>query len=227
MTSDEDKRPAGYASPPCFMHEVDPAPDATDPQQRLDVMRWRKAERERLIQARLETPAGRRRMYGERIAAYLEEIIGEVAGATVSAYWPFRGEPDLRPLLERISRKGGRTALPVVVQRGAPLVFRAWTQGDALEKGIWNIPVPPPSALEVTPNVVIAPVVGFDPACYRLGYGGGFFDRTLAVLPKRPRVVGVGYSVAAIPTIYPQRHDIALDVVVTEEGVHLPSEVSI
>jgi 5,10-methenyltetrahydrofolate synthetase len=208
------------------MHEVDPVymglAEAADPRQRADVMRWRKAERERLIKARLAMPSDLRREFGRRIADHLEESIGQVAGLVVSAYWPFRGEPDLRAFLQRVVEHGGRTALPVVVQRAAPLVFRAWAQGEPLEKGVWNIPVPTERAEEVIPDIVIAPVVGFDPSCYRLGYGGGFYDRTLAALPRRPRVFGVGYSQAAISTIYPQPHDIALDVIVTENGTVTP-----
>ena len=194
---------------------------AADYRQHADVMRWRKVERERLIARRLALDSGDRRAWSEKIAARLEELIGEVAGLTVSAYWPFRGEPDLRALIERIVARGGRGALPVVVERGRPLIFRAWTPGDALERGVWNIPVPADGA-EVTPDVVIAPVVGFDRACYRLGYGGGFFDRTLAAMAARPRVFGVGYAQAAIPTIYPQPHDIPMDAVVTQDGVSRP-----
>ncbi len=226
MSGDDDDAPATFASPPCFMHEIDPAYAglpvlAADARQHADVMRWRKAERERLIARRLALDSGDRRAWSEKIAARLEDLIGEVAGVTVSAYWPFRGEPDLRALIERIVARGGRGALPVVVERGRPLIFRAWTPGDALERGVWNIPVPADGA-EVTPDVVIAPVVGFDTACYRLGYGGGFFDRTLAAMAARPRVFGVGYAQAAIPTIYPQPHDIPMDAVVTQDGVSRP-----
>jgi 5-formyltetrahydrofolate cyclo-ligase len=221
-----DDHPVTCASPPCFMHEVDPAymglSDIVDPRQRADVMRWRKAERERLIKERLAIPGDVRRAHGERISANLEEAIGDVAGLTISAYWPFRAEPDLRDFLERVNARGGRTALPVVVARGKPLVFRAWSKGEPLERGVWNIPMPAAHAEAVTPDVVIAPMVGFDLACYRLGYGGGFFDRTLAAQPTCPRVFGVGYKQAAIPTIYPQPHDIPMDVVVTEDGIIAP-----
>ncbi|MGE0649314.1 MAG: 5-formyltetrahydrofolate cyclo-ligase [Alphaproteobacteria bacterium] len=224
---DDNDRPATYASPPCFMHEVDPAymglAMADDPRQRVDVMRWRKAERERLIAARLTIPSDWRRAYSEEIAANLEQAIGDAAGLTVSAYWPFRGEPDLRGLLDRVAARGGRTALPVVIARGQPLVFRAWARGEPLERGVWNIPVPAGDAEVVMPDVVIAPVVGFDPDCYRLGYGGGFFDRTLAAMATRPRVFGVGYKQTAISTIYPQSHDIPMDMVVTEDGIVEPA----
>jgi 5-formyltetrahydrofolate cyclo-ligase len=82
---------------------------------------------------------------------------------------------------------------------------------------VWNIPVPAEGE-GIVPDVVIAPIVGFDRACYRLGYGGGFFDRTLAALPVRPRVFGVGYAYAEMETILPQSHDIAMDAIVTERG---------
>ena len=214
------------ASPPCYMHEVDPvymglAIEGASPD-RANVMRWRKIERERLIKERLGLSADMRARYSEEIAARLEEVIGDMAGLTVSTYWPFRGEPDLRAFMERGGARGGRTALPVVMARGEPLVFRAWRKGEPLERGVWNIPIPAENAPVVVPDVVIAPVVGFDPACYRLGYGGGFFDRTLAALPTKPRFLGVGYGQAAIATIYPQPHDIPMDLVVTEGGVVAP-----
>jgi 5-formyltetrahydrofolate cyclo-ligase len=210
----DDEKTGAYGAPPCFMHEV----DQVDPQQRADVLRWRKAERERLLKQRLEIPSDVRRRHEKLIAGNLEQVIGDASGLTISAYWPFRGEPDLRDLLQQLASCGGRTALPVVVGRGQPLVFRAWAPGEPLQRGVWNIPVP--HGIEVVvPDVVIAPVVGFDRDCYRLGYGGGFFDRTLSTMPNTPRVFGVGYSQAAIATIYPQPHDVPMNLVVTEDGV--------
>jgi 5-formyltetrahydrofolate cyclo-ligase len=211
-----------YASPPCLMHLVDPASgdlviDA-DAQQRTDVVRWRKAERERLIAARLAIPGDERRAYSQRIAERLDAALGDIAGRIVSAYWPIRGEPDLRLWMESLAERGGTSALPVVVQRHAPLTFRRWLRGETLEPGVWSIPVPSNGAV-VTPDIVIAPVVGFDPACYRLGYGGGFFDRTLAAFPRLPRIVGVGYTRQEIRTIYPQAHDVPMDMIVTEAGI--------
>jgi 5,10-methenyltetrahydrofolate synthetase len=228
MSGGNDDALGTYASPPCLMHEMDPEfrvlANSVDPQQHDDVMRWRKAERQRLIAERLAIDSDTRRDHGRRISAHLRKVIGEIRDVTVSAYWPFRGEPDLRDLMAEIAAGGGRCALPVVVERHRPLVFRAWMPGEPLERGVWNIPVPARGA-EVIPDVVIAPVVGFDPAGYRLGYGGGFFDRTLAALPARPRVLGVGYAQAAIPTIYPQPHDIAMDLIVTENGIAVPKSV--
>jgi 5,10-methenyltetrahydrofolate synthetase len=160
-----------------------------------------------------------RRDFDKSIATRLHAEIGPVKGKVVSAYWPFRGEPNLHPFMKEVHARGGHCALPVVVRRGEPLVFRSWSPGDPLDCGVWNIPIPKAGARVLVPDVVIAPVVGFDRACYRLGYGGGFYDRTLAALPERPHVYGVGYSFAAIPTIYPQWHDVPMDLVVTEAGL--------
>ncbi len=213
-----------YASSPCGMHEADPAyvglEDVGTP---ADLKRWRTAERERLIAARREIPPETRAELDRRIIDRLRAAIGALSGLTVSAYWPFRAEPDLRPFLKEIAAAGGRCALPVVVERAAPLDFRAWAPGDRLARGVWNIPVPEETAESVIPDLLIAPVVGFDPACYRLGYGGGFFDRTLAAHPGTPRVLGVGYEVAALPTIHPQWHDVPLDSVVTEACTWRPA----
>ena len=188
-----------------------------DPAQWADVRRWRKAERERLIAARLAVPAEIRAEMSARIADGLDRVIGEVANRTVSLYWPFRGEPDLRVWGVSVIERGGSTALPVVIEKARPLVFRTYRPGDRLDKGVWNIPIPAAGA-EVVPDIVIAPLVGFDPQNYRLGYGGGFFDRTLAALPGKPLVIGVGYSSQRIATIHPQPHDIAMDRIVTEQS---------
>lgn len=197
----------------------DPTPSPPPPAQgdRAAILAWRREERQRLIAARLALSAERRAAYAATIAAGLDAAIGDVAGRFVSLYWPFRGEPDLRPWLASVGLRGGRAALPVVVEKAKPLVFRAYRPGDPLERGVWNIPVPAKDE-PVIPDVVIAPVVGFDPGRYRLGYGGGFFDRTLAALPAKPLVLGVGYALQAIPTIHPLPHDIAMDRIVTESG---------
>lgn len=182
-------------------------------QQWADVAQWRRAERARLIEARLALAADTRAAFSAKIGAGLDEAIGPLGGRVVSLYWPFRGEPDLRGWMADLNLRGGTTALPVVVEKAAPLVFRRYAPGDRLEKGVWNIPVPADGEA-VVPDVVIAPVVGIDRDNFRLGYGGGFFDRTLAALPGKPLVIGVGYAMQRIETIHPQRHDIAMDAVV-------------
>lgn len=223
MSISDDTRvePGEYASPPCFMHELTPdfQPQRFQPQPAhdawTDVRRWRKAERARLIAERLVVDAEERKARSGRIAMALDRAVGRVSGRIVSAYWPFRGEPDLRNWMIKVIERGGRIALPVVIKQGWPLEFRIWSPGDLLERGVWNILVPAHGP-SVQPSLVIAPLVGFDDANYRLGYGGGFFDRTLAAMPRKPFVIGVGYGGAALGTIYPQAHDIPMDVIVTD-----------
>lgn len=208
-----------YASPPCFMHELEEngAPLRTETAQWADVARWRKAERARLIEARLALSADTRQEMTQKIAEGLDAAIGDFSGRTISIFWPFRGEPDLRPWMVSVIERGGTVALPIVVEKAQPLIFRAYRPGDRLEKGVWNIPIPA-EGQPVAPDVVIAPVVGIDRQNYRLGYGGGFFDRTLATMARKPLVVGIGYEMQRITTIYPQAHDIAMDRVVTERA---------
>jgi len=170
------------------------------------------------LDRRRAIPVPQRREYSSGIAKRVLEAIGTAEGITVSLYWPIRGEPDLRDLMDEIARRGGCCALPVVIERNQPLEFHTWKPGDRLVRGFWNIPVPSNGA-RVVPDIVVAPVVAFDCACYRLGYGGGYFDRTLGVISGEPRVLGVGYAQAAIDTIYPQPHDIPMDAIVTESGV--------
>ncbi|MCZ7599487.1 MAG: 5-formyltetrahydrofolate cyclo-ligase [Gammaproteobacteria bacterium] len=212
-----------FASPPCFMHELDPDGNTpVDPVQARDVARWRKAERKRLVDERLAIPEAVRRERDEAIAAHLLAEIGPVEGICIGAYWPFRGEPDLRPFLFEIASRGGRCALPVVMERARPLVFRLHVPGETPARDALGIPAPADTAPEVVPDILLAPVVGFDAECYRLGYGGGFYDRTLASMNPRPRVIGVGDAQAEIPTVFPQWNDIPMTAMVTEQGVRYP-----
>ncbi|MSU90040.1 5-formyltetrahydrofolate cyclo-ligase [Rhodobacteraceae bacterium 2CG4] len=200
-------------------------PLAVDPEQARDVARWRTAERQRLLAARGAMSASGRRGLADALAARLEAVLsaeaGPLRGRILSAYWPIRNEPDLRPLMIRLLAAGADVALPVAARPAAPLQFRRWTSDTRLERGVWNIPVPPADAPALTPQIVLAPLVGWDGAGYRLGNGGGYFDRTLAVLDPRPLVIGVGFEDARLPTIFPQPHDVPMDLIVTEAGVRV------
>lgn len=219
MPDDDNDIPADFSSPACMLHEVDPAyAGLAPPPPNEGVTAWRKARREEMIAARLAIPAQVRAAHSETIAAALDRELDALAGKAVSLYWPFRGEPDLRPWMERATARGATCLLPIVVEKGRPLIFKSWKQGERLDRGIWNIPIPA-EGQEMLPDVVIAPLVGFDPGLYRLGYGGGFFDRTLAAHPGRPLVIGVGYASQHIPSIHPQPHDIAMDRIITEKGL--------
>ncbi len=184
---------------------------------RSAIMLWRKAERQRIIAERLSLSADERRRHAEMIGRHLSAALGNVQGRTIGVYWPIRSEPKLRPWMEQINARGAQCALPVVVERHAPLVFRTWRPGATMASGIWNIPVPA-DGVDVLPDIVVSPVVGFDPACYRLGYGGGFYDRTLAALARRPLVIGVGFAMSAVTTLHPLPHDIRMPFIVTEHG---------
>ncbi len=185
-----------------------------DPHDAAAVASWRKLERERLIAARLALPSDYRAAQAQAIGRELDRQIPASAGTIVSVYWPIRSEPDLRPWMQAACEHGLRIALPIAVAPRQPLQFREWRPGAAMARGLWNIPHPADGA-DLVPTVVLAPVVGYDRARYRLGYGGGFFDRTLAQLAPLPQVLGVGYPEAAIETIYPQPHDIPMHGIVT------------
>jgi 5,10-methenyltetrahydrofolate synthetase len=153
------------------------------------------------------------------IAGRLAQIVAAsgMAAPVVSVYWPIRGEPDLRAWMRTLSESGVRVALPIATALGQPLVFREWRPEARMARGLWNIPYPA-EGQSMVPNIVIAPLVGFDRQGYRLGYGGGFFDRTLARLDPKPLTLGVGYPDAELRTIFPQPHDIPMDWVVTRSG---------
>ena len=192
-----------------------------------EILAWRKAERARLIAARVAVPDQQRETWTARIIATLEPIVMAAEGP-VSFYWPFRGEPNLRPLMRRMVAAGRTVALPVVARPRHPLEFRPWTPGCTMELGVWNIPIPDTKE-RLTPRLLVAPVVGFDPLRYRLGYGGAFYDRTLAALQGPRTVIGVGFDCQALETIHPLPHDIAMDQIVTESGfrrAQAPGELS-
>ncbi len=139
----------------------------------------------------------------------------------VSAFHPYRSEIDLRPLLGRLAGEGWTTALPVVVADGAPLLFRRWLPGEPLDKDAMGIEIPEAHSPEVEPDVLIVPLLAFDRQGYRLGYGGGFYDRTLAKLRAKKRVIaiGAGYAAQEVETVPHESYDQKLDYVMTERGI--------
>jgi 5-formyltetrahydrofolate cyclo-ligase len=180
---------------------------------------WRKAERERLIAAREALPAATLDEFRRRIDAYLELSFPGLSSGRLAFCWPIKGEYDARHFARTMRERGALTALPVVVAPKKPLIFREWHPGVRLATGALNIPYPVDSP-EVLPNAVVLPMNGWDAQGYRLGYGAGFFDRTLASLAKRPVTIGVSYELAKLDTIHPQAWDIPMDYVVTERGVY-------
>lgn len=184
-----------------------------------DVKSWRKAERDRLIAARERLDAATLERFRRRIDDHLWRSFPGLAAATLAFCWPIRKEYDARGLTQRLRECGAVTALPVVVAPRQPLVFREWHPGVALASGPLGIPYPAGSD-PVVPTAALVPMNGWDEAGHRLGYGGGFFDRTLASLEPRPVVIGVSYELARLTTIRPQSWDIPMDWVVTERGTY-------
>lgn len=142
-------------------------------------------------------------------------------GVVVAGYWPMRDEMDVRPLMTDLSRRGFVTALPVVADRDAPLRFRRWAPGMELDAGPHRTVHPPVSAGEVAPDVVLVPLLAFDGHGGRLGYGGGYYDRTLQALRRRERkiiAVGVAFAAQRRDDLPLEPHDQRLDWVITEKG---------
>lgn len=147
---------------------------------------------------------------GEQLLAWWQQQAG---GATLGVYWPLRGEPDLHATYAQLAQAGVQLALPVVVQPDAPLAFASWTPGEMMVKDRMGVAVPQDLRLGALPTVIVVPCLGFNDENFRLGYGGGFYDRTLATTP-RPMTIGVAYASQRI-AFASDPHDIALDLIFT------------
>ncbi len=139
-------------------------------------------------------------------------------GAVVAGYAPVRGEFDPRPLMRALAAQGAQLALPVIAGRGQPLSFRHWQEGAPLLSGPYGIPQPSDDAALLVPDIVLVPLAAFDRALHRVGYGGGFYDRTLAALrAARPVIAaGLAFAVQEVASVPAGAHDVALDFVLTE-----------
>lgn len=151
------------------------------------------------------------------LTAHLSGALADQRGAMLAGYWPMRGEPDPRAAMRA---HDGPLCLPVVPGRGVPLIFRLW-QGEALVPGPFGTSHPPDSAPEVTPDVLIVPLLAFDAGLNRLGYGGGYYDRTLKMLRAmhRSRAVGLAWAVQEMPNLPVEPTDQRLDLLVTDRGI--------
>ncbi len=174
---------------------------------------WRRALRRDMVARRAALSEAEHDVLSARIVAHL--IAALPAPRVVAFCWPIKHEPDVRAIVPHWSGCGTRAALPVVVQEGAPLAFRHWAPETPLEPDRYGIPTPMAGEWLI-PDLILLPLNGFDGEGYRLGYGGGYFDRTLAALTPRPLAVGVGFEINRLPSIRPESHDQRLDWLVTE-----------
>ncbi len=170
------------------------------------------------IQARAHRATLTRADYADAIARFARDL-APPPGGIVAGYFPFRDEADPRALLAALSALGHSLALPTVAA-GQPLTFRAWKMGDAMRPnaGAFGIPEPLAEAPAVTPALVLVPLLAFDAAGHRLGYGGGYYDRTLSLL-KNTRAVAVAYAGQEVAALPREAHDHPLDAVITEAGL--------
>lgn len=182
-----------------------------------DPAAWRREQRSRLLTLRCQTTQAQRREWDKAIEAGLRGILPDAPETVFGLYWPFRAEFAIRPLMRELHKRGGHPALPRVVGRHAPLAFHHWFPGVEMRDGTLGIPEPVDTDSTI-PDVLVVPLVGFDANGYRLGYGGGYYDRTIGALRKRPLLIGVGYELSRLDNIHPQPHDIAMDYIVTEAG---------
>lgn len=185
----------------------------------MDIAEEKRLARQAAARRRAEAHAGLKDQAGAMLAARgLPEPLARQLGL-VSGFVPYKSEISTLPLLERLEREGWQLALPVVVAENAPLVFRAWSAGAPLVPGVWDIPVPPDAAAEVVPDVLLVPMLAYDRLGYRLGYGGGFYDRTLEKLRRLKPVVAIGVAYAAqfMDGVPRGVHDAPLDFVMTEQ----------
>jgi 5-formyltetrahydrofolate cyclo-ligase len=183
--------------------------------ERRAVMAWRREERARLIAARIALPVAEHRAASLKIELRLEALFDMLPVKRVGFYWPFRREFDPIPLIRKLIAAGREAALPVVVEKNAPLQFRPWHPGTKMAVGVYDIPHPAEGDA-VVPDALLVAMVGFDRGGYRLGYGGGYYDRSFAAFAPRPLAIGISFTLGELATIQPLPHDIAMDYVVTE-----------
>ncbi|MHB1199281.1 MAG: 5-formyltetrahydrofolate cyclo-ligase [Polaromonas sp.] len=211
----------------------------------MDKLSTRKA----LIESRLNMPDRLER--AELLQRVMRIWLVGSPHEVIGAYWPIKGEFDPLPALYRwqedailsqesasdqapaltqraqlateniANRSPRKIGLPVVNKRHKTLTFHAWYPGCPMEKDAYGIPKPKDTE-EITPTLLFVPCVGYGPGGYRLGYGGGFYDRTLATVQPRPLTVGLGYSHGWLPDMAPEPHDIALDAILNDKGVVWP-----
>ncbi|HVZ42356.1 MAG TPA: 5-formyltetrahydrofolate cyclo-ligase [Ramlibacter sp.] len=193
----------------------------------MDNYEQKRALRKRLIEQRLKMPDRLQR--AEHLQSVMRVWLVGRSDTVIGAYWPIKGEFDPLPALHRWKEDGElldepqlrRIGLPVVDKQHGTLKFHAWFPGCPMEEDAYGIPKPKDTEV-VVPTLLFVPCVGYGLGGYRLGYGGGFYDKTLAGLRPKPYTVGLGYSNAFLLDLKPEPHDVPLDALLNEQGVVWP-----
>jgi 5,10-methenyltetrahydrofolate synthetase len=208
----------GFASPPCYLGELDSQFAESLAATGDNLRTWRQHQRTRLTAQRQTLTDEERARRDARIRRHVASV-QDLQGSCTGFCWPLPGEPDLMPLVRQLIETGNTAALAVIAGKYQPLEFWQWDTSTRMVTGsVWEMPVPA-HAVSASPDVILVPLLGFDSAGHRLGNGGGYFDRTLASLNPKPLCVGYGYEEGRLETIYPQPWDIPMDLIVTERGI--------
>lgn len=173
--------------------------------------------RRQLLQARQATPLETRQGWDKLIEKQVYAQVRAMHSQRLAVYWPIKGEPDLQACYQALHKSGVQLALPLVVGKGQALRFVPWAPGDAMEPDDWGIPIPKQRDQTITVDTLLIPCVGFNAERFRLGYGGGYYDRSLAQMPQA-NTIGVAYQQAQI-NFSSERYDIAMHCIITETGM--------
>ena len=184
-----------------------------------DWQKWRKLQRANLV-ARREAIAEKDRIFwSAAITLLLQQGFTILKKKIIGSYHPIRGEYDPRPAMDYFEKHGATLAIPEVTKKDAPLCFRKWWGKAPMKKGAYGIPVPD-NTEQVIIDTALIPMVGFDQQGYRLGYGSGYYDRTLASSNPSPLVIGIAFEMFRLDSLHPQAHDIPMDFIITEAGIY-------
>jgi 5-formyltetrahydrofolate cyclo-ligase len=182
---------------------------------------WRQNQRRRLIEERSALSSDEHRQIAEHCLAHIADYLAQCDPGVIGLYWPIKGELDCRPLAESLLQAGWLLSVPVINNETRKLAFARWQPDTAMTTGVWNIPVPV-SPEWLSPTRFLVPLVGFDKANYRLGYGGGYYDRTLADMSGKIEAIGVGMEMGRFETIHPHALDVPMNRIITETGMQMP-----
>jgi len=180
---------------------------------------WKSRQRTALLEARAKLSNQQRNLIQKSVLKQLSHYLEKLPPQTLGIYWPIKGELDCRPLANLLIEAGWILTLPVINTASKQLDFAQWTPETEMIEGRWSIPVPS-RPFWLKPSLFLIPLVGFDKQNFRLGYGGGFYDRTLADVSKPITTVGVGMEIGRLENIYPHKYDIPMDIILTEAGLH-------